>query len=54
MKTLPDLYSQEQLAYCQSMPKVELHAHLNGSVRDSTLRYSVGLRSPHTTCMRLE
>ncbi|KAK9852140.1 hypothetical protein WJX84_011111 [Apatococcus fuscideae] len=38
MKTLPDLYNQEQLAFCQSLPKVELHAHLNGSVRASTLR----------------
>jgi adenosine deaminase len=23
---------------CEGLPKVELHAHLNGSVRDSTLR----------------
>lgn len=25
------------LAFCQSLPKVELHAHLHGSVRDATL-----------------
>jgi hypothetical protein len=23
---------------CQALPKVELHAHLNGSCRDSTLK----------------
>mmetsp|Transcript_26097 Transcript_26097/g.49276 ORF Transcript_26097/g.49276 Transcript_26097/m.49276 type:complete len:351 (-) Transcript_26097:333-1385(-) len=26
------------LRYCQSLPKIELHAHLNGSIRDDTLR----------------
>ena len=26
------------LQFCQMLPKCELHAHLNGSVRDSTLR----------------
>ena len=25
------------LAFCQRLPKVELHAHLNGSIRESTL-----------------
>lgn len=24
--------------FCRALPKVELHAHLNGSCRDSTLR----------------
>lgn len=28
----------EQLTYCSRLPKVELSAHLNGCVRDSTLR----------------
>lgn len=31
-------YSAEQLVFCQSLPKIELHAHLNGSLRDSTIR----------------
>ncbi|XP_020227616.1 adenosine deaminase-like protein isoform X2 [Cajanus cajan] len=25
------------MEWCESMPKIELHAHLNGSIRDSTL-----------------
>ena len=25
------------LAFCQALPKVELHAHLNGSISDETL-----------------
>eukprot|EP00878_Enallax_costatus_P033175 GHUV01036570.1.p1 GENE.GHUV01036570.1~~GHUV01036570.1.p1 ORF type:complete len:123 (+),score=20.24 GHUV01036570.1:594-962(+) len=29
---------QEVLALCQKLPKVELHAHLNGCVRSSTIR----------------
>lgn len=33
------LYSEEQLAFCRSLPKVELHAHLNGSIRDATIRF---------------
>lgn len=31
--------SEQQLSFCRGLKKVELHAHLNGSVRDSTLRY---------------
>ena len=31
--------SDEDWAWCRALPKVELHAHLNGSVRDQTLRY---------------
>lgn len=27
------------MEWCMSIPKVELHAHLNGSIRDSTLLY---------------
>ncbi|KAK2078495.1 hypothetical protein QBZ16_003335 [Prototheca wickerhamii] len=30
--------SDEDWAWCRALPKVELHAHLNGSVRDQTLR----------------
>lgn len=26
------------LVFCRSLPKVELHAHLNGSVREATIR----------------
>ncbi|XP_021294696.1 adenosine deaminase-like protein [Herrania umbratica] len=29
--------NRQDMEWCVSMPKVELHAHLNGSVRDSTL-----------------
>ena len=31
-------YTEQQLSFCTSLPKVELHAHLNGSLRDSTIR----------------
>lgn len=31
-------YSEGQLRFCRQLPKVELHAHLNGSIRDSTIR----------------
>lgn len=31
------LYSEKQLAFTIRLPKVELHAHLNGSIRRSTL-----------------
>ena len=31
-------YDEEQLEFCQALPKVELHAHLNGSLRDTTVR----------------
>lgn len=30
--------SEQQLSFCKRLKKVELHAHLNGSVRASTLR----------------
>eukprot|EP00850_Spirogloea_muscicola_P001660 SM000006S19425 [mRNA] locus=s6:588855:599099:- [translate_table: standard] len=29
---------KEWLPYCKALPKIELHAHLNGSIRDSTIR----------------
>ncbi|GJP49175.1 hypothetical protein CLOM_g8418 [Closterium sp. NIES-68] len=29
---------QQRLPFCERLPKVELHAHLNGSIRDSTIR----------------
>jgi hypothetical protein len=28
---------EETMEWCVALPKVELHAHLNGSVRNSTL-----------------
>lgn len=33
-----ELYSEAQLAFCRALPKIELHAHLNGSIRESTIR----------------
>ena len=29
--------AERNMEWCVSLPKVELHAHLNGSIRDSTL-----------------
>ncbi|EIE25888.1 adenosine/AMP deaminase family protein [Coccomyxa subellipsoidea C-169] len=31
-------YCEEELKFCQALPKIELHAHLNGSLRDATIR----------------
>lgn len=31
------LFTPQQLAFCQQLPKIELHAHLNGCVRPATL-----------------
>jgi hypothetical protein len=28
----------ERFPFCHTLPKIELHAHLNGSIRDSTIR----------------
>ena len=36
---LASLFTDEQLSFCEELPKIELHAHLNGSIRDSTIRY---------------
>ncbi|KAK9800200.1 hypothetical protein WJX73_008322 [Symbiochloris irregularis] len=33
-----EIFSANQLRLCSALPKVELHAHLNGSVPESTLR----------------
>eukprot|EP00951_Prasinocladus_malaysianus_P044995 scaffold590822_cov51-Prasinocladus_malaysianus.AAC.1 len=33
----PDIPA-ELLNFCKALPKVELHAHLNGSLRDATVR----------------
>ncbi len=34
----------ETLEFCRQLPKVELHAHLNGCVRDETLRWGPSLQ----------
>ena len=31
-------FTEEQLSFCRSLPKIELHAHLNGALRDQTIR----------------
>ncbi|KAL0042763.1 hypothetical protein WJX79_010027 [Trebouxia sp. C0005] len=31
-------HEQNQLRFCQTLPKIELHAHLNGSIRESTIQ----------------
>ena len=31
-------YTEEQLSFCRTLPKIELHAHLNGSLRDQTIK----------------
>lgn len=36
MEALP--YSADCLRFCKALPKIELHAHLNGSIRESTIR----------------
>ena len=35
---LSTLYTPEQLRFCTRLPKVELHAHLNGSIPPGILR----------------
>jgi len=35
----------ELAAFCRALPKVELHAHLSGSVRDATVREILQARS---------
>ena len=32
---------EKKMEWWVSMPKIELHAHLNGSIRDSTLLYAL-------------
>ena len=31
-------YDEAMLEFCRQVPKVELHAHLNGSIREATIR----------------
>ncbi|KAL4419191.1 hypothetical protein ABPG77_007781 [Micractinium sp. CCAP 211/92] len=50
-----ELYSEAQLAFCRALPKVELHAHLNGSIRESTIReLSVGLEGGSISLLELQ
>lgn len=41
------------LDFCQRLPKVELHAHLNGCVRESTLLELARLRKLDPDVMKL-
>ena len=41
------------LEFCQRLPKVELHAHLNGCVRESTLLELARLRNLDPDVMKL-
>ena len=41
------------LAICQRLPKIELHAHLNGCVRESTLLELARLRNLDPDVMKL-
>ena len=37
MEEARDPLGEDLKAWCFAHPKIELHAHLNGSIRDSTL-----------------
>ncbi|GAQ87811.1 Adenosine deaminase [Klebsormidium nitens] len=37
---------EKWLPFCKQLPKVELHAHLNGSIRDATIRELADKRGP--------
>ncbi|KAL4425320.1 hypothetical protein ABPG75_009336 [Micractinium tetrahymenae] len=50
-----ELFSEAQLAFCRALPKIELHAHLNGSIRDSTIReLSAGLEGGSVSLPELQ
>ena len=36
--TTASMEQQQLQKWCKSIPKVELHAHLNGSISDSTIK----------------
>mmetsp|Transcript_189 Transcript_189/g.349 ORF Transcript_189/g.349 Transcript_189/m.349 type:complete len:354 (+) Transcript_189:104-1165(+) len=38
MEALNSSKVAERFPFCHTLPKIELHAHLNGSIRDSTIR----------------
>lgn len=45
--------SEQQLSFCRGLKKIELHAHLNGSVRDSTLSELAKARGADASALRL-
>ncbi len=45
--------SAELMQLCQRLPKVELHAHLNGCVRESTLLELARLHNLDSDVMKL-
>lgn len=56
MSIVNELYTQQQLDFCRALPKVELHAHLNGSIPMHVIRCAhpshQGLESTHQPLSR--
>ncbi len=37
------MYKDDDLEFITEIPKIELHAHLNGSIRDETIRLAISI-----------